>query len=567
MKTAHFLAMVSTLALVAGCDMLGGGGGKAHLKGDPTDAAAALAALGLGESGQNGVTFANKNVSGAKAVYTNLTITDTPVEGGEAVPVTIATTTFEGLDLDAAGNPIFGRVTLEGISAKQAAREVTEEVPVFSDPFGDITVDPFDPEAPELPEAPVEEPQFETITRTEPGFDFSVAKVVLDNPSPEVAAWFANMAKTGEQGAEFITPALEKWSFDSFGVESLNFKLDDPASKFDWAMGNISAAKMKDGKLGQSGLSGLKVNFDIAEGEFPIVGSLSMDNFDVKGLNLAVFASAFEAGYNEGIGAEAPATPSTLKMPESPIDPGYDSAKLGALAMNVSGLSLTSAGSTSTTTRDKEGRAIAVNSPTASFVFKADPAAGPLAAPVGGVLGMLGYQQIEFSGASDATWDPATDLTHIKAYNLDVKDAVSVSLTGKLTALKDVVQGLYGINSDPSAAMNSLTNVGINALELKLSDKSLLERSFNAFALTQGGDAAALRQLVVDQIAVGSQGVTALGLDPAFATILSGPITDFVKSGGDLTITLNPPTPVKLSELGDPVAATAEKLGLTVTRK
>lgn len=558
MKTRHFLAMVSTLALVAGCDMLGGGA-KGHLKGDPNDAAAALSALGLAESGKDGVTFASKDVKGAKAVYKNLTFAPSAEDGEGGAPLTVATATFEGLDLDANGNAVFGRLTLEGIGAKQEKREISEEVPVW--------VDPFDPEVPAEGDAEPA-PQFETVTRTEPGFEFSVGKIMLDNPSPEVAAWFTSLSRDGEDGTAPDAPPLDKWSFDAFSIDAVGFKVDDPEAAFDFSLGKISSAKLKDGKLGESLMSGLNMTFaapDMGAG-FPINGSFTLDSFDVKGLNLGLFGAAFEAGYNEGAGLEDAPAP-TIKAPVSPIDPGYDSSKLGALAINVSGLSLTSPGGTSTTKRDSEGRAISASSPSFSLLFKADPAAGPLAAPVGGVLGMLGYQQLELTSVSDATWDPATDLTTIKTYSIDVKDAVSVNLSGKLTALKDVMAAIYGNSTDPTAALGALTNVGINALEIKLADKSLLDRSFNALALSQGGDAAALRQMVVDQIAAGSTAVTGFGLDPAFATILSGPITEFVKSGGELTISLNPATPVKLSELENPAAATTERLGLTVTRK
>ena len=137
--------------------------------GDPAEAAAALAAMSLTDSGSGVLSFAGSTTDGATATFTDLTIT-----GEDAVKV--GSLVLEGLDM-------------EGEQAN----------------FGKMSLN--------------------DITLTEEGEDVEVklGSIELINPSPELAGWLA----ASLNGQEVPFPSADKIVFDSWSMNGLTGDFSD----------------------------------------------------------------------------------------------------------------------------------------------------------------------------------------------------------------------------------------------------------------------------------------------------------------------------------------------------
>ena len=87
--------------------------------GDPAEAADALAAMSLNNSGSGVLSFAGSSTDGASATFTDLTIT-----GEEAV--TVGSLVLEGLDMEN-GQANFGKMSLNDISISDEDEAVKEQ--------------------------------------------------------------------------------------------------------------------------------------------------------------------------------------------------------------------------------------------------------------------------------------------------------------------------------------------------------------------------------------------------------------------------------------------------------
>lgn len=174
-----------------------------------------------------------------------------------------------------------------------------------------------------------------------------------------------------------------------------------------------------------------------------------------------------------------------------------------------------------------------------------------------------GYESLQFSGSSTTIIDETADTIEITDSRLSLKDGfdLNFSMTGS-----GLTSGSTAGEGEPAQMLNALS---IGSLNLSLTDKSIVDRVFNAVAAQQGNSPSVVKMLTKtglmgfgfmasgqaetkDQQKLITEGVNAL--------------SKFLDSGGKLTINLNPAQPLPAGYFSNmnPQDIDPVRLGLTV---
>ncbi|MEL7540901.1 MAG: hypothetical protein AAGJ51_08355 [Pseudomonadota bacterium] len=516
-------------ALLAAC----GGGGSATpevtiaepiLKelsvraGDPTEAANALAAMSLNDSGTGVLSFAGSTTDGATATFTDLTITgEDALKAGSLV--------FEGLDMDG-GQANFGKMSLNDI----------------------------------------------TITDDEEDVDVKLGSIELINPSPELANWLA----ASLNGQEVPFPAADKVVFDSWSMNGLTGDFADAEAEGTFGIDKIEIRDMTDLKAAKAVISGLSLNgSDTSDGiDFDIsLGSVSATNVDAK------FVQAIQENADD---EEAMMSAIMDLAYDNPMEPGYDSFKLDDLAVDVAGASFAIPSIVAGVERNSAGQPVKFVTEPYSMTLKADAAGGEVGEQLLQGLSVVGYEELELKGASVATYDPDTDIVEFAAGSnyFELVDGAKFSMGGKIEGYSSYAQEVAtafdfeqlaaGAEPDPMAMTNAMGKLTFHNFELSIDDNSLLDRAFNAAATAQGADPAELKSQIGMGLAMAPMMAQGSGVDMALVTEATSALSGFINDGGTLTLKLDPDTPLSVASVmanPDPAAYTKESLGFTATQK
>ncbi|MBR9834689.1 MAG: hypothetical protein GYB42_05760, partial [Alphaproteobacteria bacterium] len=230
----HLLIGAAAIALLTGCNKTDKPSniGEVELSdvtvrtGNAANAAEALAAMSLTDSASGVLSFASKDVSGANATFTDLTLS-----GEEAVKV--GSLVFEGLDMTD-GKASFGKLSIS-----------------------DITISDEDAAEGEM----------------------KLANIELVNPSPELSAWMAS-ALNG-QPTDF--PSVENVLFDSWSISGLTGQFTEHDTVGAFGLDKIEIRDMKDMKAARAQISGISLDVDDEDGPVKVnLGSMTMTNVDAK---------------------------------------------------------------------------------------------------------------------------------------------------------------------------------------------------------------------------------------------------------------------------------------------
>lgn len=487
--------------------------------GDPAEAADALAAMALSESGGL-LSFAGSTTDGASATFTDLTIT-----GEEAVKV--GSLVLEGLDMEN-GQANFGKMSLNNISI--SGEEAGDDVEV------------------------------------------TLGSIELINPSPELAAWLA----AGLNGQEAPFPAADKIVFDSWSVNGLSGDFADTDADGTFGIDKIEIRDMADLKAAKAVISGLTLNAtDAAEGmDIDInIGSLAATNVDAK------FVEAIQSNVGD---EEAMMSALMAISTDNPMEPGYDSFTLDDLSIDVAGAAFAIPSIVSGVERNAAGQPVKFVTEPYSMTLKADAAGGEAGEALLQGLSIVGYEELELKGASVATYDPDKDIVAFDAASnyLELVDGAKFSLGGKIEGysayaaeaanafnFEDLADGAEPDPMAMTAAMGALT---IHGFEFSIADDSLLDRAFNAAATSQGADPAELKSQIGMGLAMAPMMAQGSGVDMALVSEATGALSKFISDGGTLTLKLDPATPISVASImenPDPAAYTKDSLGFTATQK
>ncbi len=485
-------------------------------KGDPATAGAALSAFSLSDSGSGRVSFANKEVSGDTAVFTDVTLlsgdTAIPAEALEGMRLEAGPEglTFDGADIKA------GKLEFEGLGITDGQANFARMV------LTDVTV----------------------ATDDSAGAPGKIKSIELVNPSPEMAAWVASLLGKGEP-ADF--PAGEAMSFDLWAMNELAFNIDDASGEGAFMIEKIEMAGLKENSAGLMSMSDLVFDFkDASDGtEF----AMKLDSFGVRGIDMK-FVDAARAASASGSSSEL-----ANMLQTDPTNPGYDAMSLKGFSLAVAGADFALPALDARVTRDDQGRAI--KQVTAPFTMTLASQANPAGEQLSAALASLGYEKLELTAAGESLYDPDKDLvTLVKGKNYwALNDGFKMDVSAKYEGAKAMALATQsaGFEANPVAGMQeAFSALSIHGLELAFDDNGFFDRALNAYAAQAGSDPAELRTQMSGFLAAAPMMAGSVGIDPAIVTELATALSSFVAEPKTLTIAIAPQTPFKPMDYADP---------------
>ncbi len=486
--------------------------------GDPAEAAQALAAMSLTDSGSGVLSFAGSTTDGATATFTDLTIT-----GEEAVKV--GSLVLEGLDMEG-DQANFGKMSLNDI----------------------------------------------TITEESEDVEVKLGSIELINPSPELAGWLA----ASLNGQEVPFPAADKIVFDSWSMNGLTGDFSDSEAEGTFGIDKIEIRDMTDLKAAKAVLSGLSVNgSDLSEGiDFDMsLGSFSATNVDAK------FVQAIQENIDD---EDAMMTAIMDLSYENPMEPGYDSFTMDDLSIDVAGASFAIPSLVSAVERNAAGQPVKFVTQPYTMSLKADAAGGEAGEALLQGLSVVGYEELELKGAGVASYDPDQDIVSFDAAGnyIELVDGAKISFGGKIEGYAEANRKMgaamdfealsSGAEPDPMAMQEAFSGLTFHNFEMSIADNSLLDRAFNAAATAQGADPTELKSQIGMGLAMAPMMAQGSGVDMALVTEATTALGSFINDGGTLTLKLDPATPLSVASImanPDPAAYTKETLGFSATQK
>lgn len=486
--------------------------------GDPAKAGDALAAMSLTDSGTGVLSFANKNVDGASATFT-----DVAIAGEEGLNV--GRLKFEGLDMTDVG-PTFGKMTLNNV--------------VMGDPDSDEEV--------------------------------KLANLELVNPSPELAGWFA--ATVNGQQVDF--PPVEKVVFDSWTASDMSAAFNEDGGEGSFKIGKVEIRDMADLKAKRAMVSGISFNGTSDDVSGPItfgVGNMTLTNVNAK------FVKALQE--NAGDEEEMMAALMDVVY-ENPMDPGVDAMSIDDVNFAADGVSFNMPSLVSTVSRNAAGQPTRFITKPFTATLKADADAGEAGAEMLQGLSMIGYEEITIKGEGDSTYDPDKDIIEFTANKnyIELVDGATLKFGGKLEGYNAYNKAIgqdfnfanmaEGAEPDPEAMMEAMGLLTLHNITFSIDDNSLLDRIFNAAATSQGQDPEEMKSQINMGLAMAPMLAQGSGIDMALVTEATGALGKFLSDGGEITFTLAPKTPLAVSSImenPDPAAYTKDSLGFSATHK
>lgn len=525
--------LISTVAAVALLTACGGGDDKAGaagdsvkvgdvtvpglklVKGDPAKAKDALVALSLDTSGAGRVNFAGSSTDGADATFNDVEI---GLEGQDNA-ITSGALTFKGLNMTEAGAS-FSQMTLTDMS--------------------------FSPDGEEA--------------------EINVGSLQLTNPSPELAGWVSSLMGQGEP-AEF--PSFDKISFDGFNMSGLSLDASEIDELSAFKIDAIDVRQLSESGIGAILFDGINVEgMDDGQPVSFSLGSLGMTG--VTETVMAIFSQVLEEGAG-GASPDAISQNMASLISANPADPGYDSFTIDSMALDASGLKFDLPNMKATVTRDKQGRATRSTTKPFSFSLAADPL-GEMGAQLAGPLGLMGYETLNMTAASDVKINPDNDtLSSDKVGNfLTLEDGFKLSGGGSMSGVSDFYKKLVAAGDnvdDESVMLDALSSMSLSGMELSFEDNSIIEKGFTLAAAMSGQDVEGMRAQAVAGVAFLPLAAGQAGIDPAIAAEVGGALSKFLNDSGTLTIKLAPKTPITAAAFSDPSTITKDSLGFTATTK
>ena len=498
-------------------------------KGDPATAPQALAAFALDQSTGDRISFADSKLNGDKAVFTDVTLF-----GGEADEDDEDGMHLSGTDLKAK------KLEFDGLAMVDGQASFSKMV------MSDVSFVPNDPE--EAAEGSA-----------------TIGSIELVNPSPALAAWVASAFSSDEPGD---LPQGAELSFDLWNVSDVNMKLDEEdGTTGTFLVDAISVSGLKDRKAAQMALKDLKLDMFDPEDDMTVKANLG--NIDIRGFDFSVFGEEgedLEDSLQSGI--------MTGLNPKDPANPGYDSISMKDMSFDVSGVNFDMPSLVSKVSHDSQGRAVKVVTEPTKMTL--NTGTGELGEQLSGQLALLGYEKLELTMAGEQSYDPDSDIVTLAANKnyWELKDGFRLDFGAKYEGASAMAaaQAEQDIDpADPAAMMNEVMGkLTLHSLDLKLDDNGIVDRAFNAYAAQSGEDPQQLRNQTAGMMAMAPMMLGGSGVDMELVTEASTALSSFITDPKTLTISLNPASPLKVSELAemeDPSALTKSALGFSATNE
>ena len=506
--------------------------------GDSATAPAALAAMSLETSGAANMSWSKKEVKGDKAVFTDVTLLsagDDPdtSDGGMRFDADEDALDLDGADLKAA------RLEFDGLGMKDGQPNFSRVL------LSDVTLVPTDPED------------------AEDG-SVSIGSIDLVNPSPEMAAWVANMFAGGEKQD---LPEGDALAFDHWGMQDIDFRIDEEdGEQGSFTVKTIEVTGLKEQKAALMKLGGM--TFDMFDADEGTSMKMNLGSIEMRGADLKLLSDA---------GEEAADPEDVSRMMnlagQDPANPGYESLTINGFDMDIAGVKIDLPKLVSAVGRDRKDTVVAVR--TEPFRVSLTTGEGKYGEELGSQLAMLGYESLELNGAGYQTYEPEGDITtYVKGENYwELKDGFRLDFAMKYAGAKALAANgqVESFDASPGKVLdNTLENLILHDIEFSLNDDGFIDRAFNAYAAQSGEDPQEVRNQLTGILAMAPMLAAGSGVDAELVTEASTALSSFVAEPKTLTIKVAPLEPLALStvaEMEDPSQLNKETLGFVATNE
>lgn len=175
----------------------------------------------------------------------------------------------------------------------------------------------------------------------------------------------------------------------------------------------------------------------------------------------------------------------------------------------------------------------------------------------------LGFDELVFQSSQTQIIDSNTDTVTVKDGIVSMKDGFNLDYNYSASGMNDLKALLNdgADGSDINAAMQTMT---LNGLQIRLEDKSIVDRGLNLAAQMQGTSPDTIKQ----QIKIASAGASLFsgaGLEAALMGEMGSAVSKFFENGGTLSVVIDPVEPVAMSEIANLKRSnlTIKELGFT----
>ncbi|WP_203290993.1 hypothetical protein [Maricaulis parjimensis] len=372
------------------------------------------------------------------------------------------------------------------------------------------------------------------------------------------------------RGDESFEPDWESWRFEDLRLEGLEVESEEAGQPTRMSLAQFALHDHTDLELGQFIISGFTLDGPGDSG--PI--AFRLDEFSVTGFKTEAYSdlmSVIAAG-----GSEDDVMSAYYQSILSPQMDLFDQFAVRGLLVDAEGVHVAL---DNLTAQIHQRGSRYISEMTLDSMRLIPDATKQAGAQLAMALGMLGYENLELSMASNGVYDEATGRAWSEGENyVQLHEGLRLEIEQNFSGYDAYYANLPSVISDMEAAgdnealqaelsMDMMRPIILHNFTLRLVDLSLLERALEAGAAAQG--------ITTDELRMQAGAMVGMGMMSAPPEIprpllsqLSGALTNFINTGGTLTIDATPPEPISFGAILEEIEAGTfdyNDLGLSFT--
>jgi hypothetical protein len=376
-------------------------------------------------------------------------------------------------------------------------------------------------------------------------------------------------AFSGEDRPEQVD--WDDYRFESFDVEGVNIAGEDENGLTTIGIEQFTMQNYSDIELGQVALRGLTIS---AMDESGAPGMIRVGELSMTGFKTEAYADLMET--IAGGGDQNAIMTAYYRSAFTPQLDLFDRFAMRDILFDMEGVRFALDNMTGQISQAGSRYVSAMELDSARLVPDAALSGG---AQLATALGMLGYEDLEFSMAMNSVYDETTGRVQTVGDNyIEMRDGLRIEFVQDFGGYDEYFARLPVLaesmpdNMADEDAQNALVRqllapIVLNNMTVRLIDMSLLDRALDAGAAAQGITKEELRVQAGAMVGMGLMAAPPEVPRPLLAQ-LSAALTNFVNQGGSLVIEAAPPEPLSVGTMMESVEAGAfdySALGLTFT--
>ncbi len=452
------------------------------------EALGALAGLGLGEDGANGLSFKSRNFDAGRVTYTNLRMTETtPDADGETQThdVSAEKVVFHCPKMSE-GGPIFDR-----LDVKEASFE--EDGTIFT---------------------------FDTLSAADP-----------------TAAAAKSLLKGSFEDKSHTSGTVGFGAISMTGVKATGKEINGTLSALAWGENRTDAT---------DGTADLMVD-DL---DITIVGENGAQDMtlDFSGMSVRNLRMGKQLDQSSGLSPNDAVAEMVKNM--NIFEKPYDELVIGTLDLDSEGFTVDFDGIEGKTV--KKGGVITTRQTLNPTKITLKPALGENREfkQAYEMLKSLNFETLEMSGSSVTTLNKDDDTVSVSDGLFIIKDAMRLNFEYEAEGIDEMIKTLEAASgdTDQDKAASLYDPLKLRSMRLTLEDQSIVERGLKLASQMTGQSEKNLKRSL-GMLSFGAAMAAQNDVQAEVYSETAEAFADFVKDGGTLTIEVNPPAPVSLAPL------------------